>query len=478
MTRQRLSLRGFRFILMLALVLAPAVLLAEPQHVTILHFNDFHGHLEPDGDRGGAAQIAGIVRAVEQENQAKGVETIVLFGGDAVMGTLVSSEFEGEAEFAFLDELGVDAMTPGNHEFDFGEARFEELATSAAFPVVSANISRTGSGERLLKPCVVLTSGIGVIGLITPQVRTLTMPSNVAGLTFADPAKEAKRALKLAECRAPIMLALTHEGVSADVALAKKVRGLSAVIGGHDHVRPEEYCREVRGIPVCQTPPNGRFVGRIDLAIENGKVVAAKEGLIPVDATAKPDPGTHKLVERYARKISGKYDRVIGRASEALPARGKGQTKLGMLVAESMREAGNAEIAFINSSGVRTSLKKGPIRLRDLAEVLPFPNRIVVFSITGAELEKVVAHGVGRRGEGGLQVAGFSFDVEDGKPVDIRVGGAPLDPATSYVAATVDFLTSGGSGFAMLAKIPDQRATGVLVLDAAAASIERKKIIP
>ena len=463
---------------LLALLFASPSLSAEPRRLTILHFNDLHGHLEVKPDEGGAARIASIVKRVRAENSRAGVDTLVFFGGDAFTGTLISNEYEGAAEFDFLDSLDIDAMVIGNHEFDFGVPRFEELASSAEFPILSANIFWKEDGRRFANPCAVTKSGVGVVGLTTEQTRTSTLPENVAMLRFTSPVKAALSAMKSKECRAPVMIALTHLGVQGDIALAEKAKGFAAVIGGHDHVSPDHYCRTVNGVPVCQTPPNGRYVGRVDLTLEGNRVIESEERLIPVDGPVPQDRATASLVERYAKNLSGKYDRVVGKATEDLPMRGKGQTKLGAIVAESMRRAGQSKIAFINSTGIRAPLKKGDIRLRDLAEVLPFRNYVVVMNLSGAEIEKVLLRAIGRRGEGGLQVAGISFDVSGKKPVNIEVDGRPIARSEKYVVSTVDFLASGGSGFSILKKISDKRPTGILVRDAAAEYIKSKRVVP
>ncbi len=461
----------------LFLLMAPLQALAGERHLTILHFNDLHGHLEGDADGGGAARIATIVRGIEEKNRATGQETLVFFGGDAFTGTLISGEFEGAAEFDFFDALPIDAMVIGNHEFDYGVQRFLELEKEASFPILSANTFVKEGGERFAKPCAVF-GDVAVIGITTQETRTSTLPENVAGLKFTDPAAEAKRAMKLKECRAPISIALTHQGVRADVALAEKVRGLAAVVGGHDHVSPAQYCRVVKEVPVCQTPANGRYVGRIDLTIDGRKAQLASYELIPVSADVPEDGKIAALVKTYSSKIAGRFNRVVGKANEDLPYRGKGQTRLGSIVAEAMRSAAKAEIAFINTSGLRAPLKAGPIKLKDLAEVMPFRNHVVVMELSGFEIEKVLAHAISRRGEGGLQVAGISFEVEGKKPVDIRINGKALEPGTVYSAATVDFLASGGSGFSMLKKAKLKKATGILVRDATAKYIEEKRVIP
>lgn len=463
-----------------ALLLLPFSVSAAPKHLTILHFNDIHGHLEAEADGGGAARIAAIVRAVEEENRANGAETIVLFGGDAFSGTPISSEFRGGAEFDFFRLLGVDAMALGNHEFDFGIPRLEELASQAPFPVLSANTYWKGGAQRLMPPSAVLPTApaVGLFGATTPETPRVTNPANVEALVFTDPIREAKEQVRELARSASVRIALTHLGVKRDMELARKVRGIAAIVGGHDHVAPGGYCRTVKKIPVCQTPANGRFVGRIDFEIDGNRAAYAGSTLIPVSPEAPEDPAAAELVAGYAKRLGKKYDVVVGKAATDLKRARGVFFPLGELVAEAARRAGKADAAFTNSGGIRSSLLKGPIRIRDVAEVLPFPNRIIVLPLRGDLLEEVIAFCAGRGGGAFLQVSGMSYRLEGGRPVDLLVAGQPLDRSRLYRIATVDFLSSGGDGLTMLKAIPNQTDTGILLRDAFVDLIRKKRVIP
>lgn len=474
-------MRTFRtclFVLFLLLVSLPA--LGEAKHLTVLHFNDIHGHLESGKEGGGAARIASIVRTIEKENRAAGAETLVLFGGDAFSGTLLSSEFEGAAEIDFFNLLGVDAMVLGNHEFDFGRERLEALTQKASFPILSANIFLKGQDVRFARPSIVLRNGltIDLFGLTTQETPRTTNPANVTDFSFRDPIREAKEQVRALEHDAPIRIALTHLGVKKDIALAKKVTGLAAIVGGHDHVAPQEYCRVVKKIPICQTPSNGKYVGRIDFKVDGRKAIYQGSSLMATDLSVSEDPAAATLVATYDRRLGKKYDVVVGTAAKDLRIKRGDFFPLGALVAMSALAATKAEAAFINSGGIRAPLLRGPIRLRGVVEVLPFPNRLVVLPLSGVLLERVIAHGARRGGGAFLQVAGMSYRLDGDRPIDIRVAGEPIEPGRIYHIATVDFLANGGEGLTMLAKVADRTPTDVLIRDAFVDFIKRKKVIP
>ena len=117
---------------------------AQVHEFTILHFNDFHGRFEPEEKAkdplGGAARLATVLNEAEQASARRGCDTFILFGGDAYSGSLISSEFKGQAERRFLNLVGVDAMVPGNHDFDYGESALRESLKASQFLPVCANL--------------------------------------------------------------------------------------------------------------------------------------------------------------------------------------------------------------------------------------------------------------------------------------------------------------------------------------------------
>lgn len=453
--------------------------------LTILHFNDFHGAFEPDekatGPSGGAARLVTVLKQAEKESAARGCDTFILFGGDAYSGSLISSEYRGEAERRFLNSAGVDAMVVGNHDFDYGMKGVRALVKESLFPVVSANIYLNDHGPTLLTPLALLgpqgAPALLLFGLTSEETPLLTAAANVEGLVFTDAIEEAKRQDTDIEGKTSVKIALTHLGVAGDEKLAKEVRLFDAVIGGHDHVRPEDYCRKVDETPVCQTPAQGKYVGelRFSVGVDGVRLVGSK--LIPVTAEVREDAAVAAMVLGYAKAVGQKFDRVIGEASGDIMRRREDRPHaMGVLVADAFREVGKADIGLAINGGVRANLKKGLIRLRDAAAVLPFESQVVVLSLTGAHLLEIIAHGIARGGAAFPQMAGVTFDIVDGAPNNVQVKGKPVDTQEMYTLATDAFLADGGEGYAMFLKLP-MRETGVLARDALVALIVGRKVV-
>ncbi len=465
------------------LLLFPSQLFASPSYLTILHFNDFHGHLEENCTKkrceGGAARIASVIKDIEKENSKKGWKTIVLFGGDAFSGTLISSEFKGEAEFRFFNMIGVDAMAIGNHEFDFTLPILEERIRQAQFPVLSSNIFYKKKNNLLAIPFYVISDSvgpsIGIVGITSRYTPTLTNPLNVSELLFTDHEKSALNYIKDIK-NTDIKIALTHMGVDADIKLASKINEFDAVIGGHDHIKPEEYCRKVRQIPVCQTPANGKYIGRLDFAIENKKARLIDYKLIAINEKIKKDAVMDAIVASYAKKVDHKYNIPIGHSVVNFNIERGKETNMGDLIADALKWYANSDIAFINSGGIRSPIKKGPVTIKTITEVLPFDNYVVVLKMTGKKIEETINLSVSQGGTSFLQVSGVSFKIFNGKAYDIKINDIPIERKKNYTVATLDFLANGGSGYTLLKKIGYEN-TGTLVRDVLMNYISNKKVI-
>lgn len=372
--------------------------------ISILHFNDFHGFLEaPKGALGGGAELAGLINKISTANEKEGRETILLFGGDLMSGTPVSEKYKGKAEFEFLNMLNVQAMVVGNHDFDFGISALKDNMKIANFTALAANIIDK-KNERLFAEAsfVVSTESgckIGIMGLTAANTPSMT-GGDVSTLKFENPITYAGYYIDDLVEQSDLKIALTHLDRSDDIKLAKTVAQLDLVIGGHDHVRPADYCINVGKIPVCETPPNGQYLGKIDIDVTGGKVIIKGKELIHVKGgkiwTPKP---VKELLKRYQSAISASMEKVVFKLNKKLYYRPKEGTpeasKLGKYVASAMKAETGADIAFMNSGGLRRDLKKGGVTYNDVFEAIPFQNYVVVTELTGDDILKLI-----RRSEG------------------------------------------------------------------------------
>lgn len=430
------------------------------KQLTILYLNDLHGQLEPsraDGGEilGGVARLATLVERIRSENNRLGHQTLLLVAGDLFLGSSLSAFFQGEAEVKFLNLVHPDALTLGNHEFDFGLEVLEQRVKDATFPVISANIYR--NKERLLPPLVFRDMGAGlrvaILGLITPDTTEIAHPEKISGLTFSDPVAEAKKVVSEARRGSDILIALTHTGLEIDKRLAREVPGLHVIIGGHDHIAlPEPLA--VNGVLICQAQNRGLFLGRLDLRIEAKKVIKVAAVLMPVTEELQENQEVKEMVSSYRTKLDRQLKQVVGKNRTRLVGDPdmirQTETNLGNLVADVMRKAARTEIALVNGGGIRGSIEEGAIILEDVWRVFPYDNQLVRLELSGKQIEEVLSHSVGLRPGltgGFLQVSGLSFVIEPTGPREIRVDGKPLVRDRFYSVAITDFMYAGGDGY-------------------------------
>ncbi|HEY6000412.1 MAG TPA: 5'-nucleotidase C-terminal domain-containing protein [bacterium] len=440
---------------LLLLLAAPALSSAET--LTILHVNDFHGALEPtrtasgQPEEGGAARLAAVMRAERTPT------TLFLSAGDLMQGTNISNLFAGKPVIEVFNLMGLDASAVGNHEFDAGQAALAERAAEARFPFLAANIE--GSGPW--KPSEVRRVGglrVALFGLTTEETPVATHPRNVQGLKFTDAAAAARRMVAELRPQADLVIALTHLGFEEDEKLAAAAPGIDIIVGGHTHTKVEQPA-QVGTTLVLQAYERGAVLGRLDLEVVDGTVVAHRYRLVPVTGAAGEDPEVAAVVAGYAARLGAKMGEPVGTAAVDLDggkdATRSRETNLGDLIADVMRETAGADVALINGGTIRAGVPAGPVTVGAIYNVLPFDNWLVSFAVTGRELRAALETGVSRvevRDGGFPQVSGMRFTFDPRKPagqriVSVEVGGAPLDEARTYVLATHDFLAAGGNDY-------------------------------
>nr|WP_314445489.1 bifunctional metallophosphatase/5'-nucleotidase [uncultured Sphingomonas sp.] len=520
---------------------------AAPVEVQILGLNDFHGNLEtprdpvplrnPDGTTtniraGGAAQLAATLQRLRA-----GRQSVTVAAGDLIGATpLVSAYFLDEPTIKALSLAGLDYAAVGNHEFDKGGAELKRMQAGgcekltsrtpcavephegARFRYLAANVLTEG-GSTFFPGSSVRQIGpvkVGFIGMTLKETATLVTPAGVAGLTFADEAATANALVPKLKAEGadtvvllihqggrvpPVYDALGCDGLSGEIVpiLGKLDPAISVVVSGHTH---HAYACEVNegGVQRLLTSAgkNGYLVSDIRLSFDPAtrRLVSAKAENVPV--LAESDPHVQALVDRYVAAARPAAERVVGRlAGPALKDPEDGNSSAGELIADAQlaftrsQERGGAEIAFINSGGVRTDLvprADGSVTFGQIFATQPFGNNLVVKTLTGAQLKALLeqgfseVNGVARASSLLIPSAGFAyrFDTKRGagqRIVAMTLNGRPIEPARSYRVTVNNFLASGGDGYSVLAEGTDPRDAG-LDLDALEAWLATNPSLP
>ena len=262
----------------------------DTKQLVILQTSDTHSRIEPiaahAADR--YAGMGGTVRRSTLIKEAREVNPgLLLFDcGDISQGTPYYNLFQGEVEVKMMNLMGYDAMTIGNHEFDFGLENMARLFRMANFPVVCANYDVTGTVlEGLVKPYITLDRNglkIGVFGL-SPKMEGLVQADKCEGVVYNDPIEVAQKTVDVRKNQenCDVIICLSHLGYQlkdapCDEELAQKTNHIDAILGGHTHTfmkEPAIYLnKDGKNVPVLHTGKSGIYVGMLKLTLAKNEV--------------------------------------------------------------------------------------------------------------------------------------------------------------------------------------------------------------
>jgi len=436
--------------------------------ITILHTNDTHARVfEGKYDGMGLAKLASKVKEIRENNS----NVLVLDAGDTFHGQTIATLVKGESIVKIMNTIGYDAMTPGNHDFNYGQERLIELAEMADFPILSANVVKE-DGSTLLPPYEIKEVGglkIGIFGLSTPETTYKTHPKNVEGLTFKDPVSVAKEMVAELEDKTDIIIALVHLGLDASSTdtsekVASEVDGIDLIVDGHSHTTLPEG-QLVNNTLIVQAGEYDKNLGLVNIVYEDGEITSINASLVTKEEAANlgEDADVLNVVTEIQAEIDKITSVVVGNTEIALDGEREnvrtGETNLGNLITSAMVEATGADVAITNGGGIRASIDVGEITKGEVITVLPFGNYVVVKEISGADLVAAIEHGIDAYPEtkGAFpHVAGLTFKFDPSQPagsrvVEAKVNGEELDPNKMYKVATNDFMAAGGDDYTMFA---------------------------
>ena len=276
-----------RIVILLVVCLASMNAGAQRQ-LEILHTNDTHSCVLPLNKNLADTAVAGrggFLRRIEmirQEREAN-PDLLLFDSGDYSQGSPYYTLFKGEVEIELMNRMGYDAVTIGNHEFDFGLENMARLFRKAKFPIVCTNYDFKGTPlEGLVKPYVIIERcglKVGVIG-ICPELDGLVDKKNYGEVKYRDPVKAAIKVVntlrKTEKC--DIVVCLSHLGwdedsKKGDKLLISSTNGIDIVLGGHSHTYFEDlrYVDNADGqsIPDDQNGKHAVYVGKILMSLDN-----------------------------------------------------------------------------------------------------------------------------------------------------------------------------------------------------------------
>ncbi|MFN4099267.1 MAG: bifunctional 2',3'-cyclic-nucleotide 2'-phosphodiesterase/3'-nucleotidase [Pararhodobacter sp.] len=536
-------------------------------HLRVIETTDLHLHLLPYdyyADRPWAGVGLSSAARLIEEARGEASNALLFDNGDFLQGTPMGDWMAHERGLrmgdlhpvmAAMNTLDYDAITLGNHEFNYGLDFLMAALGGAAFPVVSANLATTtGASPRqdqmLVKPYVILDRmlkdetgaehpiRIGVIGFAPPQVVNWDHHALDGRLAARDIVESARAWVpELREAGADLVIALAHTGIgsarhahgmeNAAVPLAR-VTGIDALLTGHSHLvfpsplfgsMPEVDIATgtISGKPAVMGGCWGAHVGLIDLLLarEGGhwQVLGSRSEVRALPAANRDLPvlDAGSTGSRVAQAVAGAHRetlaairRPVGHSEEALHSyfTHLGVTGSLQVVAEAQRDYVRARLLDPDLTGLPilsavapfkaggrngpagyTDVPPGPVALRHIADLYPFPNAIAALCLTGAEVVEWLERSAAafnriRPGSQGTplrnpEVPGYNFEVIDPldvvydlsqparydhcgtlldakahRVVSVMLDGEPLDPAARVILCTNSYRAGGAGQFA------------------------------
>ncbi len=474
--------------------------------ITILHTNDNHGRFwnNRHGEYGMAARKT-LIDSIRAEIANAGGQLLLLSGGDINTGVPESDLQDAEPDFKAMGFIGYDAMALGNHEFDNELAVIRKQQKWVDFPFLAANIFDATTKERLFKPYKVFQKGalrIGVMGLTTEDTKKLGNPEFMGNIAFTKPVDEARKVVSELQGKTDIIIAATHMGhyqeanfginAPGDVTLARSVPGIDMIIGGHSQ---DPVCADAQGAIIAkykagmacmpdiqngtlimQAHEWGKYVGRADLEFKNGALSLVSYQLIPVNLKKKvknaeggevrvligdaiaEDQTLKAFLTPYQEQGQEKLQQKIGSVDAKLEGdRDKVRfepTNMGHLIALSQMRKVGADLAVMNSGGVRDSIAAGDITYKDVLKVQPFSNVVSFVELSGTELLEYLTVVAGKPIDSGAfaQFAGVDLVITQGKLKSAAIKGQAIDRAKTYRMAINSYIASGGDTYPVVNK--------------------------
>ncbi len=510
------QIKPFLAILLATLVFIPLLLGARSRaanrvQITILGTTDLHGNIygidyyTNHADNRGLAKIAAIVKRIRNENP----EALLIDSGDTIQGTPleyyhnIKNNQPPDPMMLAMNFLHYDAMTVGNHEYNFGLRVLEKARREARFPWLSANTYDTGTENTHFQPYIIKEIGsvrVAILGLTTPGIPNWENAPNYVGLDFRDPLSEAQKWVSLLreKERADLVVVAMHMGLGEDlrtgevnpgqvpneneaVTIARQVPGIDLILMGHTH--REIPSLSINGVLLTQANCWGRHLSRADLYLQKDdgrwQVYAKSARTIAVDERLAADEEMLKLASSYDHETQAWLSRPIGQSAADLNAREARfhDTAILDLVQRVQLEAGQADVSMVASFNPEARIAKGPVTVRDIAGLYIYENTLVVLELTGEQLKAALEHSARyfRAYEPGKapadlvdeKIPAYNFDVAEGVNYDLdisqppgkriqnlRFHGNPVLPGQKFRLATNNYRVNGGGGYTMYKHAP------------------------
>lgn len=440
--------------------------------IVILYENDVHCGID------GYAKLAGLRDAINKSDTAYAAAVCV---GDFLQGNTTGAISKGQYIIDIMKGVGYDAITLGNHEFDYGVPRQEELLRQVNAPVVCANFFEPSTPAPFYPAYVIKQYGpkrIAYVGAVTPETMVLEGYSfyDTNGIKLYDLCPETfysliQQAVDNARSDgADYVVLLSHVGEDTQSLgfnshlMVNKTKGIDIVLDGHTHsIIPEDVVQNLEGqhITVTQTGTQFNYIGKL-LITADGHMTTS---LLPIKDIPYENAGIKAVTDSVRQLVQNATSRIVAKSDYTLVVaddqdqwivRGE-ETNAGDLVADAYRQALQSDIAFENGGGIRNNIQAGTITYGSVIGMLPYDNTLYRIAATGEQIQKMLVRctALVPQLDGNFpQCSGIRFTIHSKSHTvsDIEVlqadgTYAPIDLKKTYSVGLTDYNYSGGGLF-------------------------------
>lgn len=404
-----------------------------PKEVQILAVNDIHAALDQ------FPRFAFMVDSIRQIYP----NLILLSGGDNQTGNPVNDQYhqKGMPIVMLMNKLGFDLSALGNHEYDVSGAQMAKNFEASDFDYICANAQYKDDSHPLKKNKIItlpngLKLGFSSLLYINSTGYPDCHPDNTIGFKFLDANLVAQQQIAELRDKVDILIFLNHVGFDEDVKLANLLpKGqVDLIIGGHSHTKidDEQYHN---GTLITQAASKLAYASLIKINVLGNEKQYHYE-LMPIDSRGSEKVEIRELVDKLTRE-SG-MDTPIAKTEKGIYSK----EHLGYMMADSQRAFADADVAIVNPGGVRISkIAAGEITKKDIYTLDPFGNEIILFEMTGKELQEMLTNAIALDGHSPLIPSGVhlkyifekSGEKESLKSIELLTDkGTPLDLEKNY----------------------------------------------
>ncbi len=457
--------------------------------IVVLYENDVHCNID------GYARLAGLRDAIGDT-----ACVAVVSCGDFLQGGTAGAISKGQYVVDVMRSVGYDAVTLGNHEFDYKTPRMFSLVSSLQSPVTCVNLRRLSDGSFPFAPYVIKDMAGKKVAFVG-----VTTPTTIATEEYAFFDESGKQLFEFCPEATYDLVQKAVDGARADGAdyvvvlahlgedpndfnvdshgLIRNTTGVDVVLDGHTHsVIPSDTVHNGLGTPVLISETGTKFANI-------GKLIITADGhmttrLIPTEEveysnrTVRQVTDSVKALEKKETDVTvctSDVKLVIYDADGKQEVR-KGETNAGDLVADAYRDMTGADFALTNGGGIRSELSEGTLTYGDIISLLPYDSYVCTVEITGAQLVELLGactQSVPQESGDFPQVSGLKFTVNKGdrRVSDIMVENKatgdfePLESGRTYQLATIDYCVTGGGFMGLLKHNKVTKLTGVNYCD-------------